>query len=242
MSQRQSAQIRAASATLEGNMHIGLIGGIGPAATDYYYRKLIKAYAKSNSDLDLTIAHADTPTLLANLEAGRKEAQTTIYRRLTSRLKSAGAECVGVTSIAGHFCIEEFEKISELPVVNILTAVSDEIRIRRYETVGIIGTKTVMETRFYGGISSAKIVVPPPDELEAVHRAYAEMATLGAARKQHSDIFAAACHNMIETHGAQAIMMGGTDLALVYNSENAPFPIIDCADIHVGAIVQKAAS
>ena len=145
-------------------MHIGLIGGIGPAATDYYYRKLIKAYAESNSDLDLTIAHADTPTLLANLEAGRKEAQTTIYRRLTSRLKSAGAECVGVTSIAGHFCIEEFEKISELPVVNILTAVSDEIRIRRYETVGIIGTKTVMETRFYGGISSAKIVVPPTDE------------------------------------------------------------------------------
>ena len=47
--------------------HIGLIGGIGPAATDYYYRKIIAAYAESGLELELTIAHADAPTLLRRL-------------------------------------------------------------------------------------------------------------------------------------------------------------------------------
>ena len=45
-------------------MQIGLSGGIGPAATDYYYRSLIAEFASRQEVLDLTIVHADTPTLL----------------------------------------------------------------------------------------------------------------------------------------------------------------------------------
>ncbi len=40
-------------------MHIGLIGGIGPAATDFYYRGLIDRHAAAGIPLDCTIAHAD---------------------------------------------------------------------------------------------------------------------------------------------------------------------------------------
>jgi aspartate racemase len=47
-------------------MHIGMIVGIGPAATDYYYRYLISALAEAGQDLHLTMAHADTRTLLRN--------------------------------------------------------------------------------------------------------------------------------------------------------------------------------
>jgi aspartate racemase len=42
-------------------MHIGLIGGIGPAATDFYYRRLISTFASKKAALELTIVHADTP-------------------------------------------------------------------------------------------------------------------------------------------------------------------------------------
>jgi aspartate racemase len=48
-------------------MHIGLIGGIGPAATDFYHRRLISTFTREQAALDLTIVHADTPTLLDNL-------------------------------------------------------------------------------------------------------------------------------------------------------------------------------
>jgi aspartate racemase len=50
-------------------MQIGLIGGIGPAATDFYYRRLISAFAARKTPLELTIVHADTPTLLSQPRA-----------------------------------------------------------------------------------------------------------------------------------------------------------------------------
>ena len=48
-------------------MHIGLIGGIGPAATEYYYRGLIARHTRSGTPLELTIAHADVRELAQNL-------------------------------------------------------------------------------------------------------------------------------------------------------------------------------
>ena len=60
-------------------MHIGLIGGIGPAATDFYYRRLIAAFASRKKPLELTIAHADTPTLLNNLARNDKAGQAAIF-------------------------------------------------------------------------------------------------------------------------------------------------------------------
>ena len=107
-------------------MQIGLIGGIGPAATDYYYRSLIAEFANRQETLDLTIVHADTPTLLDNLERNDIEAQVAIYSRLADRLVSSGAECVVVTSIAGHFCIDTFKKVSPLHVVDMLTEVTKQ--------------------------------------------------------------------------------------------------------------------
>jgi aspartate racemase len=72
-------------------MHIGLIGGIGPAATDFYYRRLISTFASRKAPLDLTIVHADTPTLLGHLARHDVAAQVAIYMRLTQRLAAAGA-------------------------------------------------------------------------------------------------------------------------------------------------------
>src|SRR5262245_57832120 len=101
-------------------MHIGLIGGIGPAATDFYYRRLISSFAARDAMLELTIAHADAPTLARNLSRQDAAAQVAIYSRLTDRLAASGAECVVVTSAGGHFCIDAFQKLSPLPVVSMI--------------------------------------------------------------------------------------------------------------------------
>jgi aspartate racemase len=99
-------------------MHIGMIVGIGPAATDYYYRYLISTMAKAGRDLHLTMAHADTPTLLHHQADNNQTAQVAIYVRLAERLKRCGVEAIAVTSIAGHFCIEEFKQVTPLPAID----------------------------------------------------------------------------------------------------------------------------
>jgi aspartate racemase len=57
-------------------MHNGLIGGIGPAATDFCYRRLIATFARQKAALELTIVHADTPTLLGNLASNNADARS----------------------------------------------------------------------------------------------------------------------------------------------------------------------
>jgi aspartate racemase len=223
-----------------GEMHIGLIGGIGPAATDFYYRRLISTFARKNATLELTIVHADTPTLLSNLASNAAVAQTAIYTRLTNRLVSAAAECVAVTSIAGHFCIDDFKAVSPLPVIDMIAEVARAIEARGLKRIGIIGTRTVMETRFYGRIVNAEIVPPDEPDLDEVHRAYTSMATSGFLTEDQRSIFNAVSHRLLENHGVEAIMLGGTDLALVFNEQTAEFPLVDCAGIHADAIAQFA--
>ena len=218
-------------------MHIGLIGGIGPAATDFYYRRLISTFASRKAPLDLTIVHADTPTLLGHLASHDVAAQVAIYMRLTRRLAAAGAECVVVTSIAGHFCIEAFKAVSPLPVVDMIAEVNQAIAQRGLERIGILGTRTVMETRFYGGVATATIV--PPQELDDVHHAYVTMAASGSVTEEQRAVFNAASRKLL-AEGAQAIMLGGTDLALAFNERDAPFPLVDCAGIHADAIARLA--
>ena len=159
-------------------MHIGLIGGIGPAATDFYYRRLISTFAVKKAALELTIAHADTPTLLSHLASDDAAAQVVIYMRLTNRLVMAGAECVVVNSIAGHFCIDAFKAVSPLPVVDIISEVGRAIEKRGLKRIGILGTRTVMETGFYGGVASAEIIPPGGQDLDDAHQAYVTMATV----------------------------------------------------------------
>ena len=221
-------------------MQIGLIGGIGPAATDFYYRALIKEFASRSVPLDLTIVHADTPTLLRNLQNNAIDKQVAIYDRLTERLALAGAECVVVTSVAGHFCIDAFKERSPLRVIDMLQEVDRAITSRDLRRVGILGTRTVMETRFYSAITKAEVVPPKEGTLGKVHDAYVNMAANGWATEEHVAVFDSACRDLITKERVEAVMLGGTDLALIYNEEHASFPFFDCAKVHVDSIVEVA--
>jgi aspartate racemase len=223
-------------------MHIGLIGGIGPAATDFYYRRLISIFAEKQSPLELTIVHADTPTLLGNLAANNSADQVAIYMKLTERLVAASAECVVVTSIAGHFCIDEFKRMSPLRVIDMISEVRNTIKQRALRRIGILGTRTVMETRLYGSITNAEIIAPRGRDLDNVHQAYVEMAASGYVTKAQRGVFDAAIQKLLIEDNAEAIMLGGTDLALAFNQKDTAFPLVDCAGLHADAVARLALS
>lgn len=221
-------------------MQIGLIGGIGPAAQDYYTRRLVALFAEEGETLDMTTAHASATTVLSNLAADKRTEQAEIFAGLTSRLQRAGAECVAVTSIAGHFCRSEFAKQSPLPVIDMIDAVAEHVGNLGLQRIGILGTRTVMESRFYGGITSSEMIAPSGDAQDSVHHAYAAMATTGAVTMEQRSIFETAAQAMMDDEGAEAILLGGTDLALVFDTVTSVFPLIDCAAIHAGAIMRYA--
>lgn len=216
-------------------MHIGLIGGIGPAATDLYYRGLIDQMKALDRDLQLTIVHADAPTLLNNFETKKPEAQADIYWELTQRLAKAGAHSVAITSIGGHFCIKEFRPISPLPIIDMIGTVDKFVKEHGFETVGLIGTDTVMQTEFYGGIKSTKVLVPPSEAINAIHNAYVEMALSAKVTDQQREIMFTAGQNLSD-QGAEVVLLGGTDLFLAFDGQDPGFKTIDCAEVHIQAI------
>jgi aspartate racemase len=221
-------------------MHIGLIGGIGPAATEYYYRGLVERHASSGTPLELTIVHADVRELAQNLanHDARKQADT--FVRLVRRLAAAGAGVAAVTSMGGHFCIRELEAMSPLPILNAIPQVDAAIKQGNLKTIGILGTRAVMESGLYGGISSAAIVLPEGEALEQVHKSYIEMAIAGRVTDAQRRTFFSIGQQLCRVQGADAVMLGGTDLCLAFEGQDCGFPVLDCAEIHVEALYQRS--
>jgi aspartate racemase len=223
-------------------MHIGLIGGIGPAATDFYYRGLIERHAAAGIPLELTIAHADAREMTRNMANRDPARQAEIFAGLIGRLKDAGAKVAAVTSMGGHFCARELAAISPLPTVNVIPEVDAALGRRKLKRVGVIGTRTVMESKVYGGVSTAQIIAPEGETMEQVHSAYVEMAIAGRVTTQQRRVFFAVGRELCREQGAEAILLGGTDLFLAFVGEDPGFPAIDCADIHVDAIYRRSAA
>ena len=221
-------------------MHIGLIGGIGPAATEFYYRGLTDRHAKSGTRLELTIANAEVRDLAQNLADKDARKQAAIFADLISRLKAAGAQVAAVTSMGGHFCIGELVPISPLPILNGIPEVEAAIERGKFKTVGIIGTRMVMESGLYGAISSATVVIPPGAELDEVHGSYMAMATAGRVNDAQRRVFFAAGERLCRDQGAEVVLLGGTDLFLAFQGYDAGFPVLDCADVHVDAIYEAS--
>jgi aspartate racemase len=222
-------------------MHIGLIGGIGLGATEFYYRRLVTGFAARQMPLHLTIAHADVEAETANLLSDNRQAQAEIFAGHSRQLAAAGAQCVVIPSVAGHFCIAEFRAVSVLPPVDLLDAVAVEMAVRGLRRIGVMGTRTVMASRFYGRLPGIEIVPPPGDALDVVHDAYINIALTGEAGPSQRALFDGMGQTLMTEHGCEAIMLGGTDLSLVYKTVPPPFPYIHCAAIHVDSIVAQAA-
>ena len=220
-------------------MHIGLIGGIGPAATDLYYRGLIDTMKARGKVLDLTIVHADAPTLIRNFEARQPDVQAEIFLRLADRLVDAGAQAIAITSIGGHFCIEQFRALSPLPIIDFVKEMDRFIEEKGFRTVGLLGTDTVMETRFYGGVRSAEILVPESAAIAKIHRNYVDMALSAKATEAQRQVFFDAGRALAK-RGAEVVLLGGTDLFLAFNGETPGFEALDCADVHIEAIAREA--
>ncbi|WP_462325854.1 aspartate/glutamate racemase family protein [Desulfoplanes sp.] len=221
-------------------MHIGIIGGIGPAATEFYYRNLVRQADRTGAGkLDLTIVHAQMSELVENLKAGSTQSQAQIYLELTNRLRAAGAEIVGLASVAGHFCEDEFSEISSLPIVSMIGQVDRCLAEQGLERVGILGNRVTMESRLFGGVSAAELVVPEGDDLELVNELYMNMATRGEATDFESDSLIKIGARLCSEQGAQAVLLAGTDLFLAFGDGDCGYKVIDSGLVHIDALVRQ---
>jgi aspartate racemase len=220
-------------------MHIGLIGGIGPAATVVYYQRLCAAMAARGKRLELTLVQADIHELIANNLADRREAQAVIYAQLIDRLKAAGADCAAITSLGGHFCFEETKARSSLPLVSAVEPLDDFFAAEGIGCVGLLGTRVVMRTKLYGQLARTRAIALE-DEIEDLGQLYQDMAVEGFCDADTRARFLDAGQRLAD-QGAEAVVLAGTDLNLAFDGQETPYRVIDALDVHVALLADLAA-
>lgn len=221
-------------------MHIGLIGGIGPAATISYYQRLCARMRQLNAPLELTIVQADVHTLIRTNLADLRDEQAAIYAELIQRLKAAGAECAAITSLGGHFCFDETAKLSVLPLISAVEPLDDDFAGEGIHRVGLLGTRVVMRTRLYGQLKKTAAVACD-DDIDRLGQLYQDVAVSGVCTNEQRDVLFAAGRRMVDEQGAEAIVLAGTDLNLAFDGVHDPgYRVIDALDVHVALLADLA--
>lgn len=219
-------------------MHIGLIGGIGPAATVVYYQRLCAVMAERGARLELTLVQADIHELIRNNLADRREEQAVVYARLIDRLKAAGADCAAITSLGGHFCFDETVARSSLPLVSAVEPLDAFFAAEGIGTVGLLGTRVVMRTKLYGQLERTRAIALE-DEIESLGHLYQDMAVAGVCDPATRDRFLDAGQRLVD-RGAEAVVLAGTDLNLAFDGQETGYRVIDALDVHVALLADLA--
>ena len=218
-------------------MHLGLIGGIGAASTVVYYQKLTAAMRALGKSLELTIVQADANVLVKNNLADDRVAQAQIYAGLIDRLKAAGADCSVITSLGGHFCVDETATISSLPIVSGVAPLDDFFVTSGVGTVGLLGTGVVMRTGLYGQLRQTNAIAP--DNIDVVGQTYLDMALSSNCTDEQRAFFIVEGRKLID-NGADAVVLAGTDLNLAFDGRDVVYKVIDALDVHVDLLVNLA--
>jgi aspartate racemase len=207
--------------------NLGLIGGLGPGATVFYYEQLVKAGAG-----ELLIIHADMSYGLSLMEQSNYRALAEYFARIIDRMARGGAEVAAISAVTPHACIRELETISALPLVNIIDATRAEILARGLRRVALFGTRFVVASRMFGMLDGVEVVVP--EQVSEIHEAY--MQTV-AGDTEGRDRLSAIAHQLT----VDAVVLAGTDLSLVFNENNTDFPYVDCTQVHIREILRALA-
>jgi aspartate racemase len=219
--------------------HFGLIGGLGVGATILYYEGITAACAAKGVVPHMTIAHANAPTALAQVQAGRITELADYLASFVRDLQAAGAMFAAVPAITPHICRVQLKGKAALPLVDMLDVTAKHLRKRNLARVALFGTKFTIDSRLFGVLEGVDVVRPRDGEVDEIHRIYLELATKGRCTREDearlNEIGRTLCHR----DTVQAIVLAGTDLNLIFNETNAGFPAVDCAAAHIAAIVEE---
>jgi aspartate racemase len=221
---------------------IGLIGGLGVGASVYYYQELAKAHAARGRVLNLVMAHAHVDRVLGAVQAGDKDGLASYLADLIGRLKAAGAEFAVVPAVAPHIAIAELIHASPLPIVNLIDELKREIDARQLRRVALFGTRFAVESRLFGHLERLEVVTPDSADVDYIHATYLQLVGAGAGLVTQREGLSRLAHKWMERDGVEAVILAGTELALIFDDSNTDFPNVNGARLHLDAIMRRAIS
>jgi aspartate racemase len=217
---------------------LGLIGGLGPEATSHYYRALLAAHKAAGRTPRLLIAHADVDRARGLVEANDLDGLARYLAGFVAQMAAGGAEMTAMVAITPHICVPQFVPLSPLPLIDMVEEVARAVRQKGLTRVALLGTRFTIESRMFGRLAGVEIVMPKPDEIDFIHDAYLDIVYERHTPEQVERLRALA-HAFVARDGAETVLLAGTDLLTVFDPATLDFPAIDCAAVHIEAIMRR---
>src|SRR3954452_8076320 len=109
---------------------LGLVGGLGPNATVYYYNGLIAAHKARGAVARMIIAHADVEHGRPLAEAGKLDELARYLNGFIDSMAAGDAEMAAIVAVTPHICTEQLLPLLRIPLIDMVSVVADEIRAR----------------------------------------------------------------------------------------------------------------
>ena len=220
---------------------VGIVGGLGVGATVHYYEKITAACKARGVVPDLAFVHADVDHGQSLVRAGELDTLAEYLASFIDRLSRAGADAAVLPAVTPHICITQLKRRARLPLINIVDPIKAELRARRIRRVALFGTSFTMQGSLWGQLAGPEIVKPRPEEMDFVGAAYQRILDTQKANPEDAAGLRRIAADLQHRDGVEAILLAGTDLALMFDEASAGFPAIDVARLHIEAIVERLA-
>ena len=223
---------------------IGLIGGMSWESTAHYYRVLNQETATRLGGLHsapLIVHSVDFAPIAEMQSAGDWDGAGRQLAEIAKGLERAGAEIIGLATNTMHVVAAAITADLSVPFIHIADPTSDALLADGFTTVGLLGTRFTMEMGFYRdrltahGITS---LIPEVDRTNLNGIIYEELCR-GIVREESRRIYITAIERLA-ARGAEAVILGCTEIGMLIDDSVSPLPTFDTTDLHAKALVSAA--
>lgn len=221
---------------------IGLIGGMSWLSTRTYYdhiNKLVQAHAGIDHSAPLLIESLDYANLSRLSSAEEWHRAASVLSDSAARLAQAGATAILIGANSMHKVYDAVAASVDVPVIHIADCVAARMAADGVGKAALIGTRNVMLESFYRQKLIARDIELLPPEMgfvETLDRIIYDELLLGKATRQAERELKTIIANL-EQDGAEAVVLGCTELEMVVDVDANVLPIYDCTRIHAEAAV-----
>jgi aspartate racemase len=219
---------------------IGLIGGLSWESTVIYYQIInqrVRERLGGSHSADSLIWSVDYTTVENLIFADRWDEVSALLTEAGGKLERLGAEVLLICSNTFSRVSDDVARAANVPVLHIADAVGAEVRARGMRKVGLLGTRFTMEQPFYRDRLAAHgfdVVVPGREQRELVHRVIFEELVRGVLREPSREAYARIVADLADD-GAEAVILGCTEIELLIGEKDTPVPVLPSARLHAEA-------
>lgn len=216
---------------------LGLIGGMSWESTVPYYRLIneaIKARLGGLHSARLVLYSVDFEEIARLQHAGDWDAAGNVLADAAQRLERAGAEALVICANTMHKVAPAIEAAVRMPVLHVVDAVAEDIRAAGFSKVGLLGTRFTMEHPFYAerlAQHGLQALIPEKNDRDIVHRVVYEELCLGKIVDASRDAYRRIMAKLV-AQGAEAIILGCTEISMLVGAQDASVPLFDTTAIH----------